>query len=162
MVLSASCTPPANVHRLCHHRTEQARCPRTSSAFPEDLAEELGGGNEVLTRSVNRADAAWPPAVGQQLRLLGEVFPDELRRRFEAQRPRAFRVGHLELVHRQVVGGPPDLADDQVVVTLEEPEHVVCGSKTPATCRHRKRSGKPRQACAACARVCPPRTLTRG
>src|SRR5262245_1955866 len=116
----------------CQHGTEQARCPRTSTAISGRFSRRARRA-ERSSYLLDRADAAWPPPVREQLRLLVQVFPDEVGRGFEPEGRRALGVGHLELELLLVVRRTPDLTDDQIVFPFEEPDHADAMSKRTAS-----------------------------
>src|SRR6185503_7907600 len=94
------------------------------------------------------------PAVRHQARLLSEVVRDQLARRIEPARRRSRRIGDLELELLLVVGSTPDLADEEIVLLFEEPDHAARSSKEPATAGARKHRCFRAAACAPLCAVC--------
>src|SRR5262249_7730212 len=84
----------------------------------------LIGGLEVDART---------PALSQQPRLFGEVDRNEFGGRLDPPRLRSCRVRDLELEAVLVVGCATDLANQEIGVLLEEPDHVRRESKESAS-----------------------------
>src|SRR4029079_892162 len=70
------------------------------------------------------------PAVRHQARLLSEVVRDQLARRIEPAGRRARRIGDLRLALMVVVRSAPDLADEEIVLLFEKPDHAGARART--------------------------------